>query len=98
MGKKANFMFLGPPSGRPPGADIGGGAYAPQPRFGGGANRPTNLEMVGGGAYGGAKAIGGGAKPKNFRGAIGAAKKTLYTLLFTFYCIFKNKFSKNGQF
>ena len=36
----------------------------------------------------------GEAKPKNFRGAFGAAKKALYTLFFTFYRIFKNKFTK----
>ena len=39
-----------------------------------------------------------GAKPKNFRGAFGAAKIALHTLVFTFYCFFKNKFSKKGQF
>ena len=55
-----------------------GGGYTPQPRFGGGANRPTTIKMWGVGR----RPLVGGAKPK----------KALYTLLFTFYCIFKNKF------
>ena len=79
------------------GRTLGGLCPLPNPNLVG-ANRPSTIEMVG--AYGGAKSIGGegDAKPKNLRGAEGAAKIAPYTLVVTFYCIFKNKFSKNGQF
>ena len=74
-----------------------GGPTPPQPRFGGGANRPTTIEMVGG-RTGGRRPLVGGRNRKIFAAPSAPRKKPYIPYYSLFIAFLRTNFQKMGNF